>query len=205
MRILRGCIMRFQILTALLLCVLLGATLLATGCTTIPVASMVKLSRIDFETTDLSALRAAVLLPAYMQPLPGTARLLVTVERSGTPKIEESLALHEVDDPEAATLNVESTGDRRLYAFSLSAESARTLEKLRHEVRSEPRRDGEKRNLTLKVAAKACHTNAIPDGPVPITTYLKTTETKSFVPLTRNVDLRTLVSGQPLEIQPCPR
>lgn len=197
--------MRFQVFTTLLLCGFLGAVLIATGCTTMPIASMANLSRIDFETTDVSALRAAVLLPAYLRPLPDSARLVVVVKRSGAPTIENSLLLREVDDPDAATLDTEGASDKRLYAFSLSAGSARALEQLRRDVNSEPRKAGEKRSLTLKIAAKACRTTAIPNGPVRMTTYLKTAETTSFVPLVRNLDLRTLAPGQPLDIHPCPR
>ena len=197
--------MRFQVLTTVLLCAFLGAILFATGCTTIPVASMVKLSRIDFETTDLSVLRAAVLLPAYLRPLPDSARLLVTVERSGAPKIEKSLYLRKIDDPEAATLNVENAGDQRLYAFGLSPVSVKTLEQLRRELAATFGQKAGKRNLTLRAAANACHTKAIPNGPVPMTTYLKTAETNSFVPLVQNLDLRTLAPGQPLDIRPCRR
>lgn len=197
--------MRFQFLSTVLLCVFLGAILVATGCTSVPVASMAKLSRIDFDTTDISVLRAAVLLPSYLSPLPGTARLDVTVERSGAPKIERTLPLLEVDDPEAATINVEAKTGRHLYAYALSPESARTVDRLRRQLLAERRSASDKRNLTLRVAADACHTASLPAGPVPMTTYLKTAETKSFVPLVRNLDLRTLAPGQPLDIQPCPR
>jgi len=196
--------MRFQILATLLLCAFLGIILLATGCTSIPVTSLAKLSKVDFETTDLSVLRAAVQLPSYLRPLPGSARLLVTVERSGVPKIERTLRLQEVDDPEAATINVESAVGRRLYAYALSPKAARSLEQLRSQLLAE-QSGTEKRNLTLSVAADACHTAIPPDGPVPMTTYLKTTETRSFVPLIRNMDLRTLAPGQPLTIRACPR
>ncbi|BAQ15948.1 hypothetical protein [Methyloceanibacter caenitepidi] len=196
--------MRFQVLTTLLLCVFLGVVLLAAGCTTVPVASMAKLSRIDFETTDLSVLRAAILLPSYLRPAPDGVWLWIAVSGDDGPKLERKLELVEVDDAEAATINVESDGARQLYAYGLSATATRALDDLRQEALRAKQR-GTKGSLMVSVAADACSTGSVPAGPVPVNTYLKTSETKSFVPLVRNVDLRTGMPDGRLELKPCPR
>lgn len=196
--------MRFEFLASLLLGVFLGLVLLGTGCTSVPVSSLMKLGRVDFETTDLSALRAAVLLPSYLRPLPGTGQLTITLDRDDGTRLQESFGLRETDDPEAALLNEEEgKSGQRLYAYALSPEAARTLSRLRTQAAA-THRPGTKQNLSLAIGAKACHVGKLPAGPLPMTSYLKTPETRSFVPLARNMDLRKLAPTKVLDLAPCP-
>ncbi len=59
--------------------------------------------------------------------------------------------------------------------------------------------------MTLSIAADACHVADLPLRRLNVTTYLKAEETKSFVALVRNFDLRTLAGGKPLDLKLCPR
>ena len=54
------------------------------GCSHMPVTSMVKLARVDFETSDPAQLRAAIKLPRTLRPQPNgvTLRLAVQVGRA---------------------------------------------------------------------------------------------------------------------------
>jgi len=196
--------MRFQVLTTLLLCAFLGAVPLVTGCTKVPVTSISKLSRINFETTNLSVLRAAILLPSYLRPSPNGVWLQIAVSSEDGSQLKRKLELVEVDDPEAATINVESADDRQLFAYELSASGTRALDELRRKA-LEAKQQGTKGSLSVSIGADACSISSVPRGPVPVTTYLKTAETKSFVPLVRNADLRTAMPDGRLELEPCPR
>src|SRR5262252_5558397 len=71
----------------------------ATGCGHMPVTSMIRLARVDFETTDPAQLRAAVRLPQALQPLPRSMvlRVAVTVGRN-TPESRD-FVLREIPQP----------------------------------------------------------------------------------------------------------
>lgn len=196
--------MRFQLVTTLLLVVFLCLFVLLTACGPMPVASMVKLARVDFATTNLAALRAAVLLPIALRPLPGTGQLTLVIEPGDGSKIDHSVKLLEIDDAEAAMLNQEAKAGARVYAYTLSPKALRDLEQLRGEVLAARDRAKRRPRLTLHITADACRQSRLPAGALPITTYLKTAETRSFVPLARNVDLRTLGGDKPLVLLPCP-
>jgi hypothetical protein len=51
-------------------------------------------------------------------------------------------------------------------------------------------------SLMIAVQPDVCRTAPLPDGPVLFSTYLKTGETNGYVPLARDVDLRTLARGE---------
>ena len=56
--------------------------------------------------------------------------------------------------------------------------------------------------LVAMTASGVCHTDltmrsgALPPGPLPMTTYIKTSETNRYVTLARDIDLRTLAAGR---------
>ncbi len=93
--------MGFQFLAALLLLAFLAPFVLAGGCSKVLVTSVIKLARIDFETTDLSALRAAILMPVSLRPGPGTGRLTVAFERGDGSRHDHVFRLREIEDHES--------------------------------------------------------------------------------------------------------
>ena len=80
-----------------------------------------------------------------------------------------------------------------------SRRSATTLK------RKQAERGGRGGALTIAVRPDACRTGALPAGPVRATTYLRTGETGGYVPLARDVDLRTVMAGRDVvaEIPAC--
>jgi hypothetical protein len=50
------------------------------GCSHMPVTSMVKLARVDFETSDPAQLRAAIKLPRTLRPQPNGVTLRLAVQ-----------------------------------------------------------------------------------------------------------------------------
>jgi len=197
--------MRVQLLTTLLLLVFLGLAVLASACSQMPVTSMVKLARVDFAATDLSALRAGILLPAGLQPVHGTARLVLVIEPGDGSKVHDAFRLTEAEDAEAAMLTEEAGAGETVFAYKIPPREIRALERFRDNVLAARARASQRPRMTLSVAADACRVANLSGGALPITTYLKTQETKSFVPLARNVDLRTLAGDKPLTLPLCPR
>jgi hypothetical protein len=68
------------------------AMLAISGCSHMPVTSMVKLARIDFETSDPAQLRAAIKLPRTLRPRPNGVALRIAVQVGRAP--EEARDFH---------------------------------------------------------------------------------------------------------------
>jgi len=157
-----------------------------TGCSSVPLTSMVKLARTDLAATDPAALRIAVRLPHGLRPRRVTLRIAVAV---GADKREQAFVLTDLDDPaELLSLAGEVTNDTMIYAFRIAPADVLRLVALRDEMTALKAR-GERGSLTLGVGAEACRIGALPAKTL-ITTYLKTERVGDFFPLTRDVDLR---------------
>jgi hypothetical protein len=126
--------MRVQLLAALLLLALLALLVPLGGCGQMPVTSMVKLARIDFATTDLSALRAGLKLPSGLRPLPGTGRLMLVVEPGDGTKVDHAFKLTEVTGAEAAKLRAASGAGDGVRVYTIPPTELLALERFRHHV-----------------------------------------------------------------------
>jgi hypothetical protein len=186
--------MRYLLFWPAFACLGLGA------CGHMPVTSLVKLARIDFETSDVAQLRAAVKLPVALRPRSVVLRIAVTVGRSGAET--RDFALREL--PEPGELARESGGEARVHAYRIDDPDLARLSAFRSELiaRKSAGRGGA---ISISVLPQACKSGELPDGPLYFTTYLRTAETVDYVTLARDVDLRTLVAGRSLidEIPRC--
>ena len=159
---------------------------LLSACATIPVDSLVQLSRVDVMTTDLAQLRAAVWLPAELQPLADAARLSVIVKRQGHPDDTLDLGLVASTDPADAEAFPPSKGHYLVYGLA-PADQAR-LDTVRRAILA----DRQPGSMTLGVGVRAfCRTGAIPAGPLLASSYVRTAETAAYVPLLMRFDLRS--------------
>src|SRR5262249_58497615 len=73
------------------------AALLA-GCGSVPLPSLIALSRIDAQTTDLATLRVAVRLPDAIKPRPGGVNMEIVAKVSGEPDQKTRFLLTETRD-----------------------------------------------------------------------------------------------------------
>lgn len=167
------------------------ATLALPGCGAIPLGSLVQLSRINFDTTDLAALRSALRLPDGLRPRPGGVKLEVLVKVSGEPDRTTTFLLTEKRD--AADISRLPEARRpgfSTYVYALSAEDVGRLEVIRSTL-FKYRQDGKSASLGLGVATKEfCIEKAFSAGPLLSTTYLLTSETGRYVIVTKDLDLR---------------
>ncbi|WP_315703929.1 MULTISPECIES: hypothetical protein [unclassified Bradyrhizobium] len=185
--------MPIRALPRLLLIFGLGCS--ATGCSHMPVTSMVKLARVDFQTSDPAQLRAAVKLPISLRPLPGGVVLRIVVRRRGAAEEQREFVLRELAEP--AALAREAEAATRIYAYRLDEADAAKLLAFRAEL-MERKSAGGGGSVTISIAPKACKTFELPEGPIYVTTYLRTAETVEYVTLARDVDLRSLASDHPI-------
>ncbi len=109
--------------------------LLLTGCGNMPVVSMLKLSRINFQTTDPASLRIAVKLPASIKPQRDKLRLRLTVQLPGGADTTQDFVLSEISDPaELAMLRKEVDAGASIYAYRLDMAEARKLAAFRDDL-----------------------------------------------------------------------
>jgi hypothetical protein len=86
-RSLLPCLLRVLLITAM------------AGCSHMPVTSMVKLARIDFETSDPAQLRAAIKLPRMLRPQPNGVALRIAVQVGRAPEEARDFMLRELPEP----------------------------------------------------------------------------------------------------------
>ena len=160
-----------------------------TGCSHMPVTSMVKLARIDFETTDPAQLRAAIKLPRALRPQPNGVVLRIAVQVGRAPEEARDFMLRELPDP--AELVREASAGNHLFAYRIDDADLVRLKAFRSELIAR-KGSGQKGSISISVRPQACKVGELAEGPVYFTTYLRTAETKDYVPLARDVDLRSI-------------
>jgi hypothetical protein len=160
------------------------------GCSHMPVTSMVKLARVDFETSDPVQLRAAIKLPRTLRPRPNGVALRIAVQVGRAPEEARDFILREM--PEPAELTREAGADSHIFAYRIDDSDLARLIAFRGELIAK-KSSGQKGSISISVRPQACKAAELPDGPVYFTTYLRTAETKDYVALARDVDLRSLV------------
>lgn len=181
--------------------------LVTAGCGHMPVTSMVRLARVEFDRTDPALLRAAVKLPRTLRPRAQGVALRISVKLRTGEEETHDFVLREVTDPaELIALRDELDATTHIYAYRLDAkETARVIamrEGLKKKQEAGKSRGG---SLTIEVKPEVCRTEDIGGGSIVITTYLRTGETGGYVPLARNIDLRSVAPGRDLaaEIPVC--
>jgi hypothetical protein len=183
---------------------ILGACLALTlaGCGHMPVTSMVKLARVDFETSDPSQLRAAIKLPKSLRPRPNGMSLRIAVRVGRAPEEARDFALRELPAP--PELAREADADSQVYAYRIDDADLPRLAAFRAELIAK-KSSGQRGSITISVQPQACKTAELPEGPVYLTSYLRTAETGSYVTLARDVDLRAIATEQSIvdKIPPC--
>jgi len=159
------------------------------GCGHMPVTSMVKLARVDFETSDPAQLRAAIKLPQSLRPRPNGMSLRIAVRVGGAPEEARGFLLRELPTP--PELAREAGGDSHVFAYRIDDADLPRLVAFRTELIAK-KSSGQGGSISISVQPLACKTAELPEGPVYLTSYLRTAETGSYVTLARDVDLRTI-------------
>jgi hypothetical protein len=160
------------------------------GCSSVPLSSLVQLTRINAETTDLAALRVAVRLPSALKPRPGGLNMDVMLKVTGEPDQKTTFFLAETHDAgDLSGLSGAARPGFSIYAYRLAPSDIERLTQMRAALLKQ-RQDGKRGSLGVGIAAKEfCLVGALPSGSLLSTTYLLTSETRSYVVLTDDLDL----------------
>jgi hypothetical protein len=188
----------------------LGAVaLVLAGCGHVPLTSLPRLMQIDFKTTNLADLRATILIPEEIRPLPGAAQLTIKVKGGGSNHERRAVLEEVVDQSDRAGLPKPVPAGMRLITYRLAPTEAARLSAFRSEVLAEMQGQGSmRRDLTLGVGVdKFCNSAPLRDGPVFMTSYLRTSETREHVVLTHAIDLKKLAAEEKVDtakmLTPC--
>jgi hypothetical protein len=165
-----------------------------------PVASMIRLSRVEFTRTDLSRLRAAIRLPQGLELQLGNSKLRVSVKVGGGEPATREFSLAEIrSDQHAFAPASQREGDARVRVFAISAGDLPRAEAFRAELLARQQASGRSGgNVSISILPDGCRVGDWPDGPVRITTYLQTAETGGFVVLAQDLDLRAIAGAHSL-------
>ena len=173
----------------------LGLAVALAGCSSVPLSSLVQLTRINAETTDLAALRVAVRLPSALKPRPGGVNMDVLLKVTGEPD----------DAGDLLGLSGAARPGFSIHAYRLAPGDIERLILMRAALLKQ-RRDGKRGSLGVGIAAKEfCLVGALPSGSLLSTTYLLTSETRSYVLLTDDLDLgkEPAVAAELARLKPC--
>ena len=164
-------------------------SLALTGCGHMPVTSMVKLARVDLETSDPAQLRAAIKLPQSLRPRPNGVSLRIGARVGRAPEEARDFLLRELPAP--AELAREAGAGDHIFVYRIDDADLPRLVAFRAELIAK-KGSGQGGSISISVQPQACKTAELPDGPVYLTSYLRTAKTGSYVTLARDVDLRTI-------------
>lgn len=178
-----------------------------TGCATIPVSSLYKLRNFDAQTTDPAMLRVAVQVPRYIAIKPQGARLALSVKkRDGSLRQSQEFVLEEVGRGSDGGLQLPAAAKfADVTAYRLRLADIGRLRAFRERIAALKKRHGSAIEGQLSIGVEGCARTALPEGEVPVTTWLRSEETQGYVVLTRNLDLRKMMqeAGKDLELKPC--
>ena len=181
----------------ILLPTLAAATLAACG--HLPVSTMWALRNFDAGNVEPALLRAAIRIPDSLEPQPGGVKLEAGWWRDGREddKHTAKFVLQETTAPaDVAPLAGERRPGTRLIVFRVNPADIPKIHALQAEARAEKLKSPGKTQGTLGIGADACRRGDLPDGPLLMTTFLRTDATRGYLTLLKDVDLRSAVTAE---------
>jgi hypothetical protein len=178
-----------RVLKAYLWCLISAVCI--SGCATIPITSIPKLSRVDFMSTDLRQLRVAVVLPKAIRPGEnGIEMVTVLKPEGGVPKTTKLRLDQSFAQADFVGLPTRLNPDQKIYVYLMKADEGARLEEIRRTAKA-MKKTGQKGSLDIAFSFKNfCADAALPAGAILASTYVSSSETNEYVLLTRDVDLR---------------
>lgn len=178
-------------LFALALATALATTLVA--CSHVPVSTIWALRNFDAAAFDPAVLRAAVRLPETFEPQKGGVKLTVGWWRDGeeNAKHELKLALKDTTASEdVAPLADEKKAGARIFAYRIDPADFAAIRARQKEFLEEKARNPGKTHGSFNVSADACRRGDFPQGPLLLTTYLRTQPSGAYLTVVKDIDLR---------------
>ena len=183
----------------------LGALMLS-ACTHVPLGSMVQLSKIDMEKTDMSGLRVALLAPDALDFPEGDAKLTVhLVSRTDAMDVRQEYALAtEPQQPVPPEIAKAMKSGQRVHFFQLAPRDVQAFSGFQKVISDAKARGGSGGSLQIAVGAKGCLTRGL-SGSLKLSAFLKTSELDQYLVLLKDVDPAEFAGGEKAsrELLPC--
>lgn len=156
-----------------------------TSCSTLTPTSLYKLSRFDPLAAAPEDLGIAVRSPEQLAVRENGATLTIK-----TRTLEEVFVLQGTQAlPEGLT----ATNGTHLETFTIKPSDYERLRQVQADVRKlKAENDGKDVGGSLGVHADACRKGELPEGPLSLKVYMRTSSQDAFFPLTRTIDLREI-------------
>lgn len=172
--------------------------LILAGCNQVVPSTAARLAAIDPETFDPAQVRLVAVMPAGLDPLPGTARLTFQAERSGQSRAGD-FALQEVVMPP----NVPLATGTHARAYALAAPGAERLRALQAEISALPQ--GGRTDVRIGMALGGCRQGAGPAERAEGAVLLQLSPGSGFDPLLGPAPLIDMIGAEALAALPaCP-
>ena len=177
------------------------------GCLTTPVTSMVKLSRLTPLEANPAEMRFAVRSPNFLRVRNGDISVVIAYDTGDTETsfVETYLPVVNENALPGQGIAIATQDGSRLAIAQFSPEDAASMSEVQARVKA-LRANGIEGKGSFSVGATGCAQGQIPDGPILITTWLRTDPDQDYFILTKNIDLRNVLqkAGQePSNIPAC--
>ena len=176
----------------------LTAALASAGCGHVPVSTMWALRNFDSLSVDPALLRAAVRLPRAFQPRPGGVKVVATWGKKGDPASEKKIeiVLQETSlAAEGPALAKEVRPNNYLQVYGVAPQDVPRLRALQAEI-ARAKAEKQAHHGSLGVGADACRIDELPEGPILMTTFLKTSDETGWLTVLKDIDLRSAVTRE---------
>lgn len=171
------------------------ALILLSACGHTPISSMVKLRNFDPATTDVNQLSVAVDLPhAYRVRKDGVTMTLELRKKDGSDiKRENFILTTSLNSEDKLLLAKISEPGRQIIAYRIRPSDIKRFNALRKfTIENRPSKLWEG---SFSIGANACRIHSDKPQTLPVTLYLKSSETKAFVPFIVDADLMQQAEG----------
>ena len=168
------------------------------GCSYVPAMTAARLAAVDPLTADPGQIELAVVLPPGMNPLPGTARLVLHAEGAGQRRDAEYLLVGR-----AVPQDVPVAGGAHVLAYGLSAADAGKMRALQAEVAGW-RAARQRGQAALGVALGGCRVGAGPAPDAEGAVYIRLAADGGFLPLLGPARLSDMLGADAMAgLAPC--
>ena len=176
---------------------LVVAAIALSSCGHTPLTSIYKLNKIDPKTTSLKQLRVAVQIPDSFEPTKSGVVLITLLEKHNSdPSIAEHFKLKRIAVPDdASRLKKYVEAKRKFHVFKIANQDIQRFERFRnlqagtHRKEKPGEKQGGKRPGSISVVANVCRRTKNIPSKIEISTFIKTSETREFVPARLNEDI----------------
>lgn len=187
-----------------------ASLLLLAACGHVPLTTMVKLRNFDLLKTDPDGLRVAIIYPDSIKVPEGGARMMLSVRTKASDMVllEEEVAFEELGPvADNAEFSTNLKPGMRVGIHRIPEKNTPFFKSFQKFMLDKSEAERDKLEGTMSVSVSGCQVAEVLPEKILVSTYLKTAELGSYVPLLRDVDLAELTAEAETQtdpgLQPC--